>query len=146
MGDEHTPRFTQREEPTFAEDIEQSLEDFRSKGQAALRRAAAADAEADEAQLQATLYTKAAKDLKLKAFHLRSEAIRLEAKGQDKAAKENHKSHRHLLKLIDKQYELADRKGKAAAEFQRIAYRQRSIAEGLAHHVRQMNNPGKASS
>ncbi len=146
MVDRQTPDYTQREDPTFADDIEQSLEDFRSKGQAALKRAAAADAEADEAKLQASLYTKAAKDLKLKAFHLRSEAARLESEGEDEKARENRKNHRHLLQMIDKQYELADRKGKAAAEFQRIAYRQRSIAEGLAHHVRQMNDSGKASS
>lgn len=145
MGNRQTPRITQREDPTFAEDIELSLQDFRSKGQAALRRAAAADEEADEAQLQATLYTKAAKDLKLKAFHLRSEAIRMESEGEDEKARENRKSHRHLLKMIDKQYELADRKGKAAAEFQRIAYRQRSIAEGLAHHVRQLKDSGKSA-
>lgn len=113
-----------------------SAEDVQARRVRALRASDEADAKAVDVELQSQIYSKAADELKNQAFKAEAEARGLEAKGDAEKSAELRAKCKELRDLAERNYKLADEKGRLVMTLRREAYQQKSLAVTLALELR----------
>ena len=86
-------------------------------------------------RLQSEMYTTAASELENRAFKAEAMAKEREAKEDEGGAEEQHKICREFRTMAEKNYKIADDKGREAVVHEREVFDQRSLAARLKAQI-----------
>ena len=112
-----------------------SIEELKEWRVEALRLAERAEEKAEEVRLQSEMYTTAASELEKRAFKAEALAKESEAKEDEEGAEEQHKICREFRTMAEKNYKIADDKGREAVVHEREVFDQRSLAARLKAQI-----------
>jgi len=113
------------------------VEKLRAMRRDALHWTEEAEAEAQQARIEAKVYSEAAQALNKRAYEADAQARQFDAQGDPKEAAAVRRTAADIRKLAEQNYGVADKKGAIAAGFEREAYHHRSLAAEFEAQIKQ---------